>query len=434
MILELILAIVVICAIIIVFYILTKRERKRRAAKLLELSSGTFDVAAQEALEDLDTQPELTPEEHAVRGNIIRYNILENNAPRTRAGRNMFGRLIRDYDQAIRGVALRTIAGGFGVYHDHAEAAGLDAVGIIRGAATLYDTFGPVAQNPLEDDYELMQMMQLLGGALNEAAPVVTENAIRARVQTAVAAAPTRHAAVEAALAPVVKPVDTQNVHDSKVSGDAREILRKIKSQVDVEDELDSIRGFIIENAEGQMRHRALEALEEMSKGGYMTTFGDNEASILAQVWKRCSHPRNNEKDMRISVVSGLADCFDGTPQKLVCANGRCTRVINSLALIDYDPSLVSVLTFDAYKNLIMREALDIFNSALEDAENGTPAQRTVARSYEDPSVTADPEAEKEFQDSLRKAVDGLIDTYSDKFNPRELEQLRSETYTYVTL
>lgn len=463
MFLEVLLAIVVIIVICMIFYILVVQPRRSRARakRLLEISNGTFDDAARDALQDLDAQTELTPEQHAMRGNIIRYNMLENprHVPRGPAERRQFGRMVRDYENAIRGVGrrlqLRDHVGGGEIING--AAGGWNGIGggwnggagngwngnrdddavILHNAMTLNDLFGPAVADPIEQDFDILQMMIMLNGAINEAAPVVQHNTIERRVTEATLGAENRAEVVENALRPRFTE-DTQNVHDTKISGDSNEILRKISAPVDVEIEIAGAERYITDEADLKpiARERALGALRKMAERGPMSTYGLDEGHILALVWKRCSHVRNivRRDEMQQSVASALADCYDGTPPKLVCANGRCTRVINSLALIDYDPSITSVMTFEAYKNEVMREVGEIFDNALEAAAEGTPEQRTVAESYRNPAATADPEAERAFKNDLRDAVDNLLAGYGDKFNARELEQLRQECYVYVTL
>lgn len=448
-------------------------KRKRlRLKKLLESSNGTFDDAAQTALTDLDAQEELTPVQHATRGNIIRYNILENpNAiPRAEPERRQFGRMVRDYAQAVHGLLPtfqitgmythngrngRNVPVGTPVgAHMHRdlrdwdmngmrdlgdEPTILEAGNIIRGAMTLNDLFGPAMRDPFEQDFDIFQMMLLLNDTVQENGPVIQQNIVEQRVRNAAATAmgptgvPTRAAVIEEVLKPTYTD-DRQNVHDTKINNDLNEILRKISSSVSTDDEITSARSYISKIPDNTRRRRASEALTVMAEGGPMSTYKLNEAHIFALVWKRCSHPQNDESILREAVVDALADCFDGHPPHLVCANGRCSRVINSLALIDYDPSITGAMTFEAYKNLVMREAAEIFENAIADAEAGTDDERQVARSYTNPTVTANPEAERTFKDQLRDSVDRMLDNYSDKFNARELEQLRTECYTYVTL
>jgi hypothetical protein len=445
--LEIILAIVIVAVIALIFYVLiVHREKKQaRLKRLLAISNGTFDEPARMVLETLNTQDELTPTQHAVRGNIIRYNILENprTIPRTGAERRQFGRMVRDYEQAVRGVGTRMVqGGGMGRGDNGALNEGingeeiLEAGNIIRGAMTLNDLFGPAMRDPLEEDFDIFQMMFMLNGAVVENAPIIHQGIVEQRVQAAVAGAENRAAAVEAALAPKYTD-DRQNVHDTKINSDLNEILRKIATPVSSDTEIESARSYIRANRQGIARQRAEEALSVMAQGGHMSTYSDNEAHIFALTWKRCSDPRNaaSADIMREAVVDALADCFDGEPKHLVCANGRCSRVINSLALVDYDPGISGAMTFEAYKNLIMREAAEIFENAVtEAAESTDDDQRQVAKSYTDPTITADPEAERAFKNHLQDSVDRMLDNYSDKFNARELEQLRRECYTYVTL
>jgi uncharacterized iron-regulated protein len=102
---------------------------------------------------------------------------------------------------------------------------------------------------------------------------------------------------------------------------------------------------------------------------------------------------------------------------------------------LDYDPTINGAMTFEAYKNLVMRETGDIFEAALTAAGQSDDADmREVAKSYADPKIEAPEEALDRFKDGLKKSVDNLLAQYSDKFNQRELERLRQECYVYVTL
>jgi hypothetical protein len=473
MFLEVLLAIVIVVVICLIFYILIMKpyRSRNRIQRLLEISNGTFDEPAQQALHDLDAQTDLTPAQHAIRGNIIRYNLLENprQIPRARTERRQFGRMVRDYEQAVRGIGQRLRVGGMGgnniggdnirtdnrggiidgafgdaLWNPRRGNANMGGVGmggienpefILHNAMTLNDLFGPMAQDPLEEDFDILQMMLLLNGAINENAPIVQRNTIETRVANATANAENRAEVVANALRPQYTD-DRQNVHDTKINSDLNEILRKIATPVNSQAEIADARRYINAEFDGIKRIRANEALSAMEAGGTMSTYGDTEDHIFALVWKRCKDPRNadNREIMHEAVANALADCYDGTPLSLVCANGRCSRIINSLATIDYDPTMTGAMTFEAYKNTIMQEAGEIFDNAIENAkEEGGDMQR-VALAYTDPNVDSPPEAEREFKNRLRDSVDNMLNGYRDKFTLQELERIRQECYVYVTL
>ena len=109
--------------------------------------------------------------------------------------------------------------------------------------------------------------------------------------------------------------------------------------------------------------------------------------------------------------------------------------MINSLALLDYDPSITGAMTFEAYKNLIMRETEEIFNNALKNAEESDDDNmKQVAAAYGNPRLESDPATETEFKNGIRDAIDNMLEGYRDKFNAREIEHLRQECYVYATL
>ena len=432
MFLEILLAIVVVTFVIILFYIiLRKQQTKSRVKQLLEISNGTFDEPAQQALQEL--RGDLTPEQYAIRGNIIRYNVLEGprRIPQDRTERRQFGRMVQDYERAIRGLGTR-MGGQRAIGRGGAGEMPADI--ILNNVMTFNDAFGPAMRDPLEEDFDILQMLVMLNGAITENAPIVRQNVIEQRVNEAVAGAENRAGAVAAALAPRFT-ADLQNVHDTKINSDLNEILRKISTPVDASAEIAEAKNYIRTEYEPAKRQRALDALAMMERGGTISTYRDDEAHIFALVWARCRARGNDREVMQTAVAEALADCYEGTPPTMVCANGRCSRVINSLALLDYDPSITGAMTFEAYRNLIMRETGEIFDNALKRAEESDdPAMKTVAESYNNPRAVADPAAEMEFKNGIRGAIDNMLEAYGEKFNERELNQLRQECYVYATL
>ena len=443
MFLEFLLAIVITVVIILLFYVLVlKSNRRSRVQRLLEISNGTFDEPAQQALEELDL-PELTPGQHAIRGNILRYNILEGprHIPRDRMQRRQFGRMVQDYERAVRGLggAARGLGGaarGLGgrVMTDGIRDDEVPVEIIINNAMTLNDIFGPAVRDPIEEDFDILQMMIMLHGAIVENVPAVRQNLIEQRVSEAVTGAGNRAEAVTAALAPRFN-VDLQNVHDTKINGDLNEILHKISTQVDVDAELASAKQYLQTEYDEAKRQKALDVLKVVERGETISTYKDTEDHIFALVWKRCRAPGNDRAVMQLAVAESLADCYDGDPLTIVCINGRCSRVINSLALLDYDPSITGAMTFEAYRNLVMRETKEIFDKALKAAEESEDAaMRGVAAAYDNPSLEMDTDAENRFKDGIKIAIDNMLAGYTDKFNQREINQLREEAYIYATL
>ena len=136
---------------------------------------------------------------------------------------------------------------------------------------------------------------------------------------------------------------------------------------------------------------------------------------------------------MKEAVANSLADANEGG--HLVCINGRCSRVLSSLSLLDYDPTVGTALSFPAYLAQIMQETKEIFDIALKNAKaSDDPLMQSVARSYEDINVVADDVRENEFKAGIKDSIDAMLETYETKFQPRELNQLREECYIYATL
>ena len=181
---------------------------------------------------------------------------------------------------------------------------------------------------------------------------------------------------------------DPQNVHESQVSNDLQRIYNNIKHENDKEDMiaggLDNRQGNNIESirqsvnthnfSDETARRRALNVLDTMSAGGEVTKLNDNERNILLNVWKRIhsSDNDNRRSNLKESFVDSLANGMEKNyygDYAMVCANGRCGRVINSLTLLDSNPSISKPpVTKEIMKNEIFSKSYSILDGELKKA------------------------------------------------------------------
>lgn len=223
---------------------------------------------------------------------------------------------------------------------------------------------------------------------------------------------------------------DPQNVHDPKVNDSLRETLKKLKGSY--RGEIDCIKS-VKKYLKGHPKEaKCLKTLAEIEKDGLITTYNDTELNIFSYVWERCYLEENEEQadNMREAIVEALADSNEGGG--LVCINGRCSRLLASLVLLDYDPTLATAMTFDAYKNQIYSETKDILEAELlKYSQSGDLDKQQVAQSYKDGSE-CDADIEAEFKQKVKKSIDKNLSDYVDKLTEHELAQLRSDCYMYV--
>lgn len=224
---------------------------------------------------------------------------------------------------------------------------------------------------------------------------------------------------------------DPQNVHETQVSNDLQKIYNHILYENNKEDMItggiDNRQGVTIESireainsrnfSDESERRRALSVLETMSKGGEVTKLNDNERNILLNVWKRIhssdnDHQRANLQESLIdSLSSGMEKNYFGD-YAMVCANGRCARVINSLTLLDANKDISKPpVTKEIMKNEIFSKSYRI----LEDQLKKAPVD--VAKAYN--GLTP----ESQIDEDLNKRVEEFTKNVKDKIE----KQIRSD-------
>lgn len=217
---------------------------------------------------------------------------------------------------------------------------------------------------------------------------------------------------------------DKQNVHDSKVNADMKSTLNAIRqdlTQGEIDAALDEIKVLAPDSpihAFGQGTVSALDATDSF---------------VLACVWRRCDHPQNaaRRSSMRAAVLTAINDCVEHG--NVVCITGRCARVLGSLALLDYDPAVGSMMTFEALRNQILEECHQILKDAIEAAaQSDDPKQVAVANSYKDYSQVVDPAAEEVFKNGVKAAIDAHIETYGARLSPAELNTVKNYCHLAV--
>jgi hypothetical protein len=159
-------------------------------------------------------------------------------------------------------------------------------------------------------------------------------------------------------------------------------------------------------------RQRAISVLETMGKGGEVTALHDNEKNILINVWKRV-HSSDND-DRRQFLKDAFMDSLSNGMEKnyygdyaMVCANGRCDRVINSLTLIDSNPEISKpVKTKEIMRNEVLAKSYTILQEELKRADTA------VVRAYNGSTPESEITTEVQGQvDDFITRVKGKIET-----------------------
>jgi hypothetical protein len=417
--------VVLICVIYYVFYG-SDRAKRRRARQNIRSSSGVFDKAAAAALSELSSINAPTADDLAAAADIYRYNILEDNVHvNTPEEINALENAILNYQ-----LALLTVT----------EAEEPDH--ILRRVEEFNDRLTRTRFN----DQDLDAMVTEFTHTAEAVVPQARRDVIQQRAARARKRAETRREAINEAIDEAITYTnDSQNVHDTSVNADLRETLAKLKQgnggRVDIPRAFAEAEQFIRGKYAADPDNRekvaqALAVLAVMSRGEYIYTYNDTESNIFAHTWARAKHPRNIAREdlIKTAIVNALADSVENG--NIVCVNGRCGRVLNSLVTLDFDPSVGSAMTFEAYRNQIFQEVKEIIDKEIDKAKNSGDAELAeYAKSFDsgDPLEDGGP-AEERFKRQLKNSLDKHIDSYRDKLGEREIEQVRQEAYVYAMI
>lgn len=229
---------------------------------------------------------------------------------------------------------------------------------------------------------------------------------------------------------------DSQNVHDSAVNEQLRKTWRTLKEKTippEKKNVVNQIRSYIQNewNGSGENRKKALRSLEEIQKDKFNGTLGASEMEVCATVWERSNLPINakNRLVIRDAIVDSLSDMTnDGS--NVVCSNGRCARLMESLVLTDADDrSITGAMTVEQIRNDAFKRSNEILQETVASVAKGhgvEPELQKVARSYDDPSIQTDAGSEMQFKELVKGKVDTYLQqTYSGKLSEKDYSNIR---------
>ena len=219
---------------------------------------------------------------------------------------------------------------------------------------------------------------------------------------------------------------DPQNVHDSTVNSALRGTLLKIKrADVDPARCIAECRHYIqaMAASSSSPRKNALKALDSITSD-HIYTFGDTEDNIFAYVWTRASHPRNasNRDNIKLAIVDALDSAVEGTTT--VCINGRASRILSALSLLDFDNEIANPKTLDMYRQQIFGEISQMISAETTTIASADMPLSLSARKYRGDDVDADDRA---FAEYLEEKIQEHINGYSDLLAPNDLARLLAE-------
>jgi hypothetical protein len=226
---------------------------------------------------------------------------------------------------------------------------------------------------------------------------------------------------------------DPDNVHDTTLNEQLRKYIEDI-----IEDNnrfpdipivnFHNIRKIYKESSDDR-KHNVLKVLDKFTNLTNSFTGGYSEIEILQQVWKRQNIPPNTNNSAQLfnSITDLLNQCYEGK-DNIKCVNGRVTRMIQSLHLIDYLDYLGEFKTRDIYKNEILDKASHIINKKLHEyAQSEDLKLREAAQLFLGITNDAEPDVQL-----LRETLIPILDTeifseYVGLVNGKTLNDFRRE-------
>jgi hypothetical protein len=469
---------VVIALVLVVAYAVAKRppwaEQSYWLANFVEdpwtvyrRSSGGFDAAAQLALQRATGRAAPTPAEHALAATIIAHNVLgQEHRPavdprgvatpaavaQARRRQAMFGEARTHFIAALNGLLLpqeeaRPGEPGTQFIIDN-------ALGFAYGGRALHIENDPLAAlfwgGVAPEEVELMRLDDMLAGLdrdvfalgadgeLAGAARRTHEHTIGERQTAARATAAARGGGRQDAVREYVALAtqntnDPQNAHDPGVLACLRAIVERLRADQGGEAALPTTDAIVAAiKADGAALsegrpHRLADAVavaERTKAGERVVAVGATDEECLRRVWHRAADPRNAAAAalIRQAVFDALHDCWeDGLGGRhVVCVNGRTSRLLSALVLLDWDHSNWELKKLEQFKNDIFERAAKLAAEEARVAAAGAdPGLRAAGRAHlaatpaELAAAGEVPEAAAEaLAATMRAAIARMVDEY----------------------
>jgi hypothetical protein len=171
------------------------------------------------------------------------------------------------------------------------------------------------------------------------------------------------------------KPIvnDPQNVHDRNFNYTTKQIYDKLKKVTNNSKEvLATIKKELSESTlSDEKKEDANKILAEIEKGNHSSNLDATEDEILSRVWQRINQPVNkeNRENMKVMLFENMADSMEGSygDKHAVCLTGRCSRILQTLTLLDKDENLSKpIKTADMIRSEALAKTYKIIQNELK--------------------------------------------------------------------
>lgn len=228
---------------------------------------------------------------------------------------------------------------------------------------------------------------------------------------------------------------DPQNVHDSNVNNELYMIydslknknikdINNIKNNITNIELINDIKNSLnSSNLDENKKERANIILDKFNENNTIDNLKSTDIQILKDVWKRIHSNENKDKssNLKESLFDSLADSmeksFYSDEYKPVCISGRCSRILQSLTLLDNDEKISTpVKTTSILKDEIMTKSYKILQDELsKQPENIQKTYNSGEGSDEDMKNT------QKFEESVKEKIINIEKDYPDNIKVKDI-------------
>lgn len=409
-----ILAFLAIC----LWWYFSEKRLRNKALENFSSSNGTFDEQAQNALKAIENIQNPTPKDHFLAARIIDLNAHEGRINNVHILNNVVDKYLVNLQPNIKLPALHKTD------NTTDDGGNLDWFEIDQIENFAERHMDIIAANPQYNDFI-------------EAVLEKRPKRLQATIQEAKSSSDTKKETFETYVASnVVNTSDSQNVHDSAVNEHLKKTYEKLRettpptlNQADARAEISLYISSTLKN-DSDKKKKALHALDMMNNSKYNSTLETNEGDLLTLVWSRSKLPCNYETKTLIqdAVVDALVDMSDG--KSVVCSNGRCARLMESLVCTDADQKTVNgAMTVQQIRNDAFKESNNILDDLVKQYSKYSADEnlKRVAKSYTDPSIETKLEDEARFKSIVKEKIEHFINTsYAPRLSKRDYNNVKN--------
>lgn len=442
-------SILIVILIFIIIYlskntkILTSSYWTESPAQIYTRSDGTFDAAARLALDRVRHQPRPTASDHYVAGSIISHNILgQESMPtmalneETRRRLDLHAQVANHYNNAISKIETEN---SYTIEQDIVEVPQPPPPEEINPMIMMYEMIIHAGEGLRQtinnapfmigfltaDELEILQIMDT---ELQHAAEDARDNLINRRQAVSRTNAPTRASAAETYFSMASAATnDLQNSHDSSVSACLSAIVDRLRSEQGNEPlpSIHTITAELQSYGPAWKIRDAMQVIEKTKEGNRIVSLNLTDDECLRRIWARTSHPKNasSKENMRQAVFDALADCWEVGlgGRHIVCINGRISRLLSSLVLLDFDERNWEIRRLEEFKSDIFNLTKNVLTETAKNvASNSVDVEKQKAAKSYLASTTAELESIGEISDqamaSLNKDMEKNVITKIDEY------------------